>query len=96
MLVPGDDARQYEVEPSPGGRGLMLRRKPDGSCFYLGAGGCTIHARAPTLCQLYDCRRQYSMLSRGERRKMIAQGLLDRAIMEEGRKRLHTLEGAST
>lgn len=90
ILTPEDDASQYETEPSR--LGPRLKRKADGSCFYLGDSGCTIHGRAPVMCKVYDCRAQYSMYSRLTRRKMVSQGLLDPRILEEGRKRVHTLE----
>lgn len=90
-LVPGDAVASYLVEMSPGGKGLVLQRKANGECVYLDASGCTIHDRAPTLCKVYDCRRQYQMYSRLTRRKMQSQGLLDAAVMEAGRKRVHTL-----
>jgi len=33
-----------------------LKNKDDGSCIYLGDKGCTIYARRPFACKIYDCR----------------------------------------
>jgi len=34
-----------------------LKRKPNGDCFYLADTGCSIHDRAPKVCQDFDCRK---------------------------------------
>jgi Fe-S-cluster containining protein len=73
----------------------MLQHKPNGDCIYLGETGCTIHDRAPLICREYDCRRQYLSMTRAERRKAVAIGLMDRPKLEAGRQRLHTLKGAA-
>ena len=36
-----DDPSQYETEQLPG-FGMVLKRKPDGSCHYLNGNGCSI------------------------------------------------------
>jgi len=36
---------------------VYLRQKPDGSCVFLGDGGCTIHADRPLVCRLYPLGR---------------------------------------
>ena len=56
----GDDVGAYRTVPtlmSDGQTRLMLARKEDGSCVYLGEAGCTIHARAPWVCRRFDCRK---------------------------------------
>lgn len=56
-LLPGDDASQYQTVPHDTILGeLMLDHKPNGDCIYLGATGCTIHARRPQMCREMDCR----------------------------------------
>jgi len=44
-----------------------LRRREDGSCVYLGSGGCTIWSRAPFLCRRFDCRSFYLRLTQEQR-----------------------------
>jgi Fe-S-cluster containining protein len=58
MLHPalGDDPSQYETQTIDG-VGMALKRKPDGSCIYLRAFGCSIWPRTPALCRAFDCRR---------------------------------------
>lgn len=52
-LQPSDDRDQYDHVDG------VLAKKPDGSCVYLGPQGCTIHERAPYVCQRFDCRVFY-------------------------------------
>lgn len=60
ILQPEDDARLYRTVPALGpGVGpndRMLEHRVDGTCVYLGPGGCTIHDRAPLVCRKFDCR----------------------------------------
>jgi hypothetical protein len=96
----GDDAESYEtmaaVNPLNGRKGLALKHKPEGGCIYLGEGGCTIHDRAPAICREFDCRRLYQSLmeetTRPERRRLLRNGLISKAMMDAGRSRLHTLK----
>jgi uncharacterized protein len=37
--------------------GPWLRHKDDGTCVYLGAQGCTVHAARPLVCRLYPLGR---------------------------------------
>lgn len=41
-----------------------LAKRADGACVYLGADGCTIHDRAPSLCRSFDCKRLYQRLEK--------------------------------
>lgn len=51
-----DDPRIYRGNLVDGGDGtLTLRRKPDGSCVYLTASGCSIWPRHPVVCRAFDC-----------------------------------------
>ena len=72
----------------------MLKHKDDGSCWYLGDGGCTIWDRAPLACRAFDCRIWYEQVlanyTRSERRQMLG-GYLDKDVFEAGKKRLKTL-----
>lgn len=52
---------QYHLEPQDGGWVRVLDRKSDGACIYLAQGGCSIHGRAPTICQRFDCRTLVQM-----------------------------------
>jgi len=70
----------------------MLKRQENGDCWYLDeATGCTIWERAPYLCRIFDCRQFYRRFSRTERKRLLAKGELDRAIIKAGRERLKTL-----
>lgn len=99
ILLPdeGDDVESYEHEVIEleasrlgpldhlAGRGAILKSKENGDCVYLGPEGCTIRDRAPVICRAFDCRLLLRGRSRGELRKMIAQGLLDQKIVDRGR-----------
>jgi Fe-S-cluster containining protein len=37
--------------------GSMLAAREDGTCVFLGAGGCTVHAGRPLVCRLYPLGR---------------------------------------
>lgn len=91
----GDDASSYEtvpvVHPLTGKPAFALRRQANGDCVYLGAAGCTIHDRAPTICREFDCRRQFLQFTRQERRRLVADGLMSREVFAAGRARLGML-----
>lgn len=95
LLFPddGDDVASYEhdIVTLPKGTGAVLKHKPNGDCIYLGPDGCTIHDRAPVVCAVFDCRKQYLSMTRVERRRRIAMGLLSKEIMDAGRARLGSL-----
>lgn len=56
-LVKGkDDPKQYLTQKVKGYGSLVLQRKKNGECIYLGKTGCTIYDRAPTVCKSFDCR----------------------------------------
>jgi Fe-S-cluster containining protein len=55
---------------------LTLIRIPDKSCVYLGAGGCTIHGKAPLLCREFDCREFVRRLGRTKARQLVKKGVL--------------------
>jgi uncharacterized protein len=96
----GDVEANYETEPAfnplTGRWGLALRHKANGECIYLGQGGCTIHGRAPAICQEFDCRRFYQAFvqryDRPTRRRMVREGQVGKAVIEAAKARLHTLE----
>jgi hypothetical protein len=88
-LLPGDDASQYQTEPYPGRPGqLMLAHKPDGSCVYLTASGCSIHDRSPTMCKQMDCRIIASRVTFTDARKLAAKRLLMLPVWRRGRELL--------
>ena len=37
--------------------GVRLRQREDGSCVFLGAAGCSVHAERPLVCRLYPLGR---------------------------------------
>lgn len=91
----GDDVTQYDTmlidHPLTGEPCLALKHKPDDSCIYLGDTGCTIHGHAPVICKEFDCRLMYAHYSRADRRRLIADGFLDKAVMDAGRRLQKTL-----
>jgi Fe-S-cluster containining protein len=91
MLFPeeGDDVSSYVHEIM--GPMIVLKRRPNGDCVYLGDGGCTIHDRAPVMCKAFDCRLNFLKYSRNERRVMVRDGLASKELFEAGRKRLASL-----
>jgi hypothetical protein len=92
-IVPeaGDDVASYETETIAGI--VVLRRRPNGDCVYLGEGhgGCTIHDRAPQICRSFDCRRYFLSMRRNERRAIQRLNGDKIPIFEAGRARLATL-----
>jgi len=64
-----------------------LREKPNGECAHLGPAGCEIYEHRPIVCRSYDCRKQFKIMSRNERR-----GFTNSQIWKEARARLHTLD----
>lgn len=93
----GDDPSQYEtmpvMNPVTGKPALALKHKPEGGCIYLERGvGCTIHGRAPAICQEFDCRRFVLKFSKEERKQLVAVGGASRRVMQAGFDRLHTLD----
>ena len=56
QLMRGDAVSTYKTERCPASARLVLARKPNGECAYLGAGGCTIYDRQPLACRAFDCR----------------------------------------
>lgn len=78
--------------------GLMVDAIPlkdDGACIYLGAEGCTIHARRPAVCRAFDCRVMYHdlarHLTRPERRRVMRDGAPGSEVIKAGYERLATL-----
>lgn len=55
-----DDVSQYATRRLPTGP-TVLQQQADGSCIYFVDGQCSIHARRPSVCRLFDCR-MYNLL----------------------------------
>lgn len=91
-MVPemGDDPESYATETF--GPLTVLKRKANGDCFYLGATGCVIHARAPYMCKIFDCRAQHRMYSKVQRDQLIREGKLDKEVMRRGATLIHRQE----
>jgi Fe-S-cluster containining protein len=95
LLFPeeGDDVASYEHEviAIPGiGTGAILK-KNGRDCVYLKDGRCSIWARAPKICRMFDCRLWFHSKTRNERRQLVRSGKADKEIFEAGRQRLGTL-----
>lgn len=70
-LLPGDDISIYQTQPHPYLSGaLMIAHKPQGSCVYLGASGCTIHDTKPQMCREMDCREISKKITYTQARKL--------------------------
>lgn len=84
----GDDPTQYQTATchTPGKAPyLILDRKDNGDCFYLGENGCTIWDRAPFACREFDCRNTFKNSDRAGRRLAIKRGDMSKEIFERGR-----------
>ena len=68
--------------------GRALQRRPNGECVFLGENGCTIHGRAPHVCQRFDCRELFLKSDRAGRRQMVASGKLPKSLFDRGREML--------
>lgn len=96
LIVPlaQEEFEQYDwawVTTRAGERlGRALKRKPTGECIYLGEKGCTIHGRAPHVCQRFDCRTLFKNSDRAGRRKAVKSGKIPKALFDKGREMLGT------
>jgi uncharacterized protein len=74
---------------------VVLKRKSDGSCVYLGENGCTIHDWAPAQCKAFDCRelvQRLDKIPRAQRIMMRRKGFkFNKEVEAAGRLRLQTL-----
>ncbi len=46
----------------------VLRNQPNGDCAHLGPDGCLIYEHRPHICRQYDCRKQFLVMTRTQRR----------------------------
>lgn len=87
VVLPGDDAN-LDVVPEivPGaGRRMVLRRRQDGGCVYLGEHGCSIYERRPRICRETDCRDHYFLSANQRRAREAVMNEHDKAIARRGR-----------
>lgn len=100
MLHPdrGDDPARFVTvpftNPVTGKRALRIPQMPNGDCYYLDEGGCSIHDRAPVVCREFDCRRFvtiFEALPAAQRKQFRDAGLIDDATLAAGRLRIATL-----
>jgi Fe-S-cluster containining protein len=90
-IGPHDDAAQYQTATcyTPGAPPyLILDRRDNGECVYLGAEGCTIWHRAPQACRAFDCREYFASKSRNERRDLMKRDSATGPLFERGRELL--------
>jgi hypothetical protein len=73
--------------------GRALKRRPNGDCIYLTANGCSIHGRAPHVCQRFDCRELFRKSDRAGRREAVKSGKLPKALFDKGREMLKAAGG---
>lgn len=83
----GDDLASYHTTRQPDGT-IILARRADGACVYLGERGCTIHDRRPAECRAYDCRVVYSECSEQARAQWVEGGTITQAIFDAAEQRL--------
>ena len=74
--------------------GRALKRRPNGDCVYLGEAGCTIHGRAPHVCQRFHCRELFRRSDRPGRRQAIASGKIPKILFDKGRDMLKPANAA--
>lgn len=76
----GDDSTRYELESNSN----ILKHKPNGECVYLGTCGCTIHDRAPMVCQAFNCAEEARNMGYTIARKRVKQKLSSREKLNKG------------
>ncbi len=88
----GDVPELYDtvdiVDPATGAPAKALAHRANGDCVYLGASGCTIHARVPAMCRDFDCRVYYAQIMdkpRTERKNILRHQYSAREMFEIGR-----------
>jgi hypothetical protein len=69
-----------------------LKRKPNGDCIYLDERGCSIHGRAPHVCQRFDCRELFLSSDRAGRRQAIRSGKIPKSLFDRGREMVRAAE----
>lgn len=83
------DTFDWHVEQDAAGNQFaVLDRNEDGSCVYLGAGGCTIHERKPMVCRAFDCRVIYMEATPERRKQRIKDNPTMRLVYAAARERL--------
>lgn len=93
ILEAGEAQRYAHHEEWHNGRKLLvLDRREDGACVYLGEGGCSIYGRAPGICQRMDCRRLVADTTPAHREKRVRQHPHMLHVYMAGAERLHTLK----
>lgn len=84
----GDNPKDYQTAIciSPGKAPYMiLDRRDNGDCIYLGHDGCTIHDHAPWTCRTFDCRDLFRNSDRPGRKLAVKRGEVAPGIFERGR-----------
>lgn len=85
----GDDELDYETVEWNGKR--KLASKENGDCVYLDRKmGCTIHGRAPAVCQKFDCR---PLFKKAKKDKQLAMFIGDRILNAARRLKRKRLRG---
>lgn len=96
----GDDPADYETAvyvdtSAPNGPAIVtLRLKPDGACYALKGGRCSIWEKRPYICRQFDCRKIFAMHTKAQRRDLVDKRYFHKSVIDAGKKRLHTLENA--
>jgi len=88
-----DTVADYQTEPHPFIPGaLTLAHKHNGECVYLNDRGCTIHERAPSLCQIADCRTVAAHLDFETAQSLHSLGKLDIRVGDTRRRLLEAIQ----
>lgn len=93
----GDDPDLYAPEhlmytPYDGKISLALKLRPNGDCFFLRKGKCTIYDKRPVVCRGFDCRRATLSFKEEEREEAIKRGVFSREVFEAADQRRHTMK----
>jgi len=96
----GDNLADYETgiyvdTSAPNAPAMVtLLQKPDGACYALKGGRCSIWNKRPYICRQFDCRKIFAMHTKEQRRDLVNKKYFHKAVIDAGKKRLHTLENA--
>lgn len=87
----GDNVAEFDTvqraHPLTGKTIDVIRQRSDGTCYYLGAAGCTIYDRRPVICRAFDCRRMLAMIQRSHSRPVWRRMMSANPVLQAARER---------
>jgi len=90
--VPLTEAEAYAFPHERDAAGPYLAKREDGGCLLLGANGCSVHGKAPGICQRMDCRVLVRITSADVRAQRANANPQMALIYTAGQQRLQALE----